>query len=132
MDKAVIITVILVVLGGAILWGLQSGFLGGIFAGPVEPVKMPEGIILFYGEGCPHCEVVDEFINENLINEKVQFSNLEVWYDKDNQNILAQVMQKCNISANEVGVPFLYDGKGKCYIGDVDIINFFKNEANIQ
>lgn len=89
-------------------------------------ISMPEGIILFYGEGCPHCKNVDDFMAENKIEDKVKFTRLEVWYNKNNQAMLGQVAQKCNISSNQVGVPFLYDGNGKCYMGDVDTINFFK------
>jgi len=90
------------------------------------PVPVPEGTLLFYGDGCPHCENVEDFIAQNKIEDKIKFTRLEVWNDKDNQTILVQVLQECQINASEVGVPFLYNGAGKCYIGEIDIINFFK------
>lgn len=90
------------------------------------------GIILFYGDGCPHCKIVDDFISQNKIEDKVKFTRLEVWYNKNNQKVIQQVAQKCGINANSIGVPFLFDGISKCYVGDVDTINFFKNEAGIQ
>ena len=130
MDKAIIFTIIGVVVLGLLFFGAQNGFLTKIFSGsPIAEVVMPEGIILFYGEGCPHCKVVDDFITENKIEDKVKFSRLEVWYNRNNQLILEKAAETCGIKGDTVGVPFLYDGAGKCIIGDVDAINFFKNEA---
>jgi glutaredoxin len=122
--------IILIIRGVIAIAGLFWAWQYGIFSNSATPVSIPDGIILFYGEDCPHCKIVDDFVNENKIKDKIQFSHLEVWYNKDNQNILTQVVIKCGISANQVGVPFLWDGE-KCYIGDVDIINFFKNATEI-
>lgn len=132
MDKTIIITITLIILAGFLFWAFQAGFFGKIFPGPVKPVVVPEGIILFYGQGCPHCKIVDDFITQNNIKGKVKFSNLEVWYNKDNQAILGAVAPKCGVSSSQVGVPFLFDGNNKCYVGDIDVINFFKNAANIK
>lgn len=129
MDKAIIFTILILILAGFLFWGFQTGFFSEVFSG--KPVVMPEGIILFYGEGCPHCKIVDDFITENKIEEKVSFSRMEVWSNKDNQQVLLKAAQICNLNTDSIGVPFLYDGKN-CLVGDVDIINFFKNEANIQ
>lgn len=135
MNKTIIITITLIVLAGFLFWGFQTGFFASIFSGGPggypKPVTIPEGIILFYGQGCPHCKIVDDYIAQNKIGDKVKFTNLEVWYNKDNQNILAQVVQKCGINSSEVGVPFLYDGTN-CLIGETDVINFFKNAAGIK
>jgi len=111
---------------GAGFWAWQSGFFSSAGA---EPIPIPDGIVLFYGEGCSHCKIVDDFISQNNIEDKIIFSRLEVWYNKDNQNILAQVVQKCNTQTDQVGVPFLYDGE-KCLMGDVDVVNFFKEKIN--
>lgn len=127
MDKTVVFIIIGVVVLGAGFWAWQSG----VFAGPVKPVPILEGIILFYGEDCPHCKNVEDFISQNNIEDKVKLTRLEVYYNKDNQNILAQVVQKCKIEADQLGVPFLWDGEN-CYTGDVDIINFLKNATDIQ
>ena len=132
MNKAIIIAIILIVLAGFLFWGFQTGSLAKIFHGSAGQVVIPEGIILFYGEGCPHCKIVDDFIADNKIEDKVNFSRLEVWYNEENQSIIAQVAQKCGINSGEVGVPFLYDGVSKCYVGDVDTINFFKAQAGIK
>lgn len=120
MDKTVLTIIIAIILGSLIFWGTFS-----------SKTVVPEGIILFYGEGCPHCKNVDDYIEQNNIAEKVKFTNLEVWYNKNNQKIITEVAKRCKINSNEVGVPLLYDGT-KCYSGDVDTIDFFKNAANIE
>jgi glutaredoxin len=133
MDKVIIFTIIIIIFAGFLFWGFASGFFTSIFSGPVvKPVAVPEGILLFYGQGCPHCKDVEDFITQNNIEDKVKFTRLEVWYNKDNQVILAEVAQKCGITGDSVGVPFLYDGNGKCYIGEVDVPNFLKMQAGIQ
>ena len=131
MDKVIVFTIIIIILAG-----LYSGHCIGIFfrhffrTGKTHP--LPEGIVLFYGQGCPHCADVENFIAQNKIEDKVKISRLEVWYNKSNQLTLAEVVQKCGINANSVGVPFLYDGNGKCYIGEVDIPSFLKIQAGIK
>ena len=128
MDKVIVIIIIAVVLVGAGFWAWQSG----IFSGPVVATKLPVGIVLFYGEGCTHCKDVEDFIAKNKIDDKVKITRLEVWYNKANQGLLGQVAQKCGITGNSVGVPFLYDGAGKCYIGEIDVPNFLKTAAGIK
>jgi hypothetical protein len=83
---------------------------------------------------------VEDFVVANKIEEKVKFTRLEVPFASktspqlvDNAKIAIQLAQKCKIDAtNGVGIPFLYDGKGNCVDGDVNVINFFKNEAGIK
>jgi len=131
MDKKIIIVVALVIFAGFLFWGFQTGFFtkSSWLKGQIA---IPEGIILFYGDGCPHCANVDNYISENSIKDKIIFSNLEVWNDENNQAILAQIVKKCGIDATQVGIPFLFDGVDKCYMGDTDVINYFKAKANIQ
>ncbi len=129
MDKTIIFIVLIIILAGVGFWVWQSGVFTKI---SVQPTPLPPGIVLFYGQGCPHCKDVDDFVSQNNITDKVKFTKLEVWYNKNNQALLSQVAIKCGITANSVGVPFLYDGVGKCYIGEVDVINFFKNAAGIK
>lgn len=131
MDKTIIITIVLIIFAGFLFWGFQTGSFAKIFAGPAKPVAIPEGIILFYGEGCPHCKNVDDFIAQNKIEDKVKFTKLEVWFNKNNQAIITQVAKKCGITSSEVGVPLLYDGI-KCYEGEIEVTDFFKAQAGIK
>ena len=88
-------------------------------------------IILFYGDGCPHCAIIEEYIKKNNINDKISFAQKEVYYNKNNANDLADKAKICGLPTNSIGVPFLWDGE-KCLIGDQDIINFFKQKTNGQ
>jgi len=128
MDKTMIFIVIAVVLVGGIFWAWQAG----LFVGSVVATPLPAGIVEFYGQGCPHCADVDAWVKTNNIDQKVKWTKLEVWYNKANQETLSQVAQKCGITGNSVGVPFLYDGNGKCYIGEIDVENFLKTQAGIK
>ncbi len=129
MDKVVLIIIGIIVLAGAIFGAVQSGIFTKV---SVQPAPLPAGIVLFYGDGCPHCKDVEDFIKQNKIEDKVKITRMEVWYNKANQATLAKVAQKCGITTGSVGVPFLYDGNGKCYIGEVDVPNFLKIQAGIK
>ena len=87
--------------------------------------------ILFYRESCPHCKIVDEFINANNITSKLSFEHKEIWSNTDNRNEMITAAKSCNLDLNNIGVPFLYY-EGKCYLGDQPIIDLLKQEAGIK
>lgn len=89
--------------------------------------KQESSIVLYYGDGCPHCAIVDEFVKENKVEEKVPHEKKEVYYNKKNADELASRAKTCGLPTNSIGVPFLWDGS-QCFIGDKDIINFFKQK----
>ena len=88
-------------------------------------------IILYYGDGCPHCALVEKFVAENSIETKVSFAKKEVYYNKQNASELAEKARTCGMPTDSIGVPFLWDGS-KCLVGDQDIIEFFKSKINGQ
>jgi len=93
-----------------------------------QPVSQ---IILFYGDGCPHCAIVEKYIKENKIQDKISFIQKEVYYNQSNARELEAKAKICGLPTDSIGVPFLWDGE-KCLIGDQDIINFFKEKVNDQ
>jgi glutaredoxin len=113
---------------------LIAVLVAGIFI--LKNNKEPETIVgseivLYYGEGCPHCKIVDEYIAENNVEQKIQFVKKEVWFNQKNALELGEKAKTCGLPTNSIGVPFLWDG-GKCLIGDQEIINFFKEKINVQ
>ena len=88
-------------------------------------------VILFYGDGCPHCAIVEEYIKENSIGDKISFAQKEVYYNQNNAKELEAKAKICGLPTDSIGVPFLWDGED-CLIGDQDIINFFKQKTNGQ
>jgi len=91
----------------------------------------PSQIILFYGNGCPHCAIVEQYIEENKIQDKISFVQKEVYYNQSNAKELEAKAKICELPSDSIGVPFLWDGE-KCLIGDQEIINFFKQKINGQ
>jgi len=88
-------------------------------------------ITLFYGDGCPHCKIVEDYIKQNQIAIKISFAQKEVYSNQANSMELEAKAKICGLPANSIGVPLLFDGE-KCFIGDQDIINFFKQKTNGQ
>jgi len=88
-------------------------------------------IIFFYGDGCPHCAIVEKYFKENKIEEKIKFAQKEVYYNKNNAKELEAKARICGLATDSIGVPFLWDGE-KCLIGDEDIIYFFQQKINEQ
>jgi len=97
----------------------------------VEKLQESNEIILFYGDGCPHCAIVEEYVSENNIESKLLFTKKEVYYNNQNSDELVVKAKICGIPTDSIGVPFLWDG-AKCLVGDQDIIEFFKSKANEQ
>jgi len=138
MDKTAIIIIGVVLVVAAVFVGIYlNNPKGPEFS--VSPAPLPEGNVLFFGDGCPHCKNVDDFVAQNNVEEKVPFTKLEIPYGGKNSPeleanvaLMVQVAQKCNLDINNgVGIPFLWDGQN-CLVGDEPVINFFKDKAGIQ
>ena len=74
---------------------------------------------------------MEDFIKQNNISAKVDFSQKEVFLNLGNARELSKKAEICKIDPSEVGVPFLWNN-GTCLVGEQDIINFFKEKAGIQ
>jgi len=88
-------------------------------------------MIYFYGEGCPHCANVEQFLKENDVASKIKFEEKEIYFDKGNANLLILIAKKkCGLEESEIGIPFLWD-KGECIVGDKPIIDNFREKLEI-
>jgi len=81
--------------------------------------------ILFYGDTCPHCKVLEQFLDENKINERMTIEKREVYKDAGNAKLMMEAVTRCSLSPNNVGVPFLWT-ENKCFVGGDETTNFFK------
>jgi hypothetical protein len=87
------------------------------------------GIILFYGDGCPHCAIVEKYLADNNVAGKVTFDKKEVFNNADNSALLGDKAHGCGLNTDSIGVPFLWDKEtGKCFVGDEEVINYFKTK----
>jgi len=88
-----------------------------------------EGIILFYGKECPHCQIVEEYLAKNNISKKVKFTQAEIFHNSNNQKIFVEKNKVCGVTnEKEMGVPMLW-AYGKCFSGQDQVIEFFKSKA---
>ena len=85
--------------------------------------------ILYYGEACPHCRAVEDYLSDNNITQKLRLISKEVYNDQANANELTAVAKSCGLSTKDIGVPLLWDGH-QCIIGDQPIIDFLNNKIN--
>ena len=84
-----------------------------------------EDMILFYGDTCPHCKIVNDYIAENNVKERFKFRELEVYNNQANSRLMGKYATQCKLDTqNGLGVPFLFTGT-ECLMGDQDIINYF-------
>ncbi len=107
--------------------------VGSYFLLPDESAKnsLPTDIVFYYGDTCPHCKKVDEYVVQNNVQEKMPFVQKEVYNDEKNSAELAKIAEKCGMAADEVGVPFLWADQ-QCFVGDKDIIDYFSQKIETQ
>ena len=86
--------------------------------------------ILFYGSTCPHCQIVEQYLDDHKIYDKMTIDKKEVYQDKDNANLMMEAVRRCSLSQNNVGVPFLWV-ENKCLVGDEEVTNYFKTKFNL-
>lgn len=96
----------------------------------IEELKNADPI-LYYGNTCPHCEIVEEWLVTNDVEAQMTFTRKEVYDNRENAAELTKVAVSCGLDANTIGVPFLY-AEGQCSIGSPDIINYFAQKLNID
>lgn len=87
-------------------------------------------IMLYYANGCPHCAKVEQFMQDNKVEEKIAVIKKEVSQNQDNARALTDKAKRCGIQSASIGVPFLW-ANSKCYAGDENIINFFKEKLGL-
>lgn len=94
-----------------------------------SPPPNPNAYQYFWGQGCPHCAKVDEFLSDWENKDKLELEKKEVYNNPANARLMKQRADACGLPSNQVGVPFLYTPEGECIIGDTPIISFFENMA---
>lgn len=103
----------------------------------IKPSKDKLNIYIFWGDGCPHCKHLAEFLGEKQseIGDKISLYTFEVWKDKNNLSFLKSFGKF--LGENPKGVPYIIIGN-KTYSGfsetdeetKQEIINLIKTEAN--
>jgi hypothetical protein len=89
-------------------------------------------IDFFYRVDCPHCLAVEKYLSDNNVEQKIKIAKKQVFADRVTPEsiLLGEKADQCGITnPADLGVPFVWDGPtGKCYIGETDVINYFKGK----
>lgn len=97
----------------------------------IQPTVNNGVSIFFYGNTCPHCADVEEWIEENKIEEKIEIVKKEVYDNRANSLELTKTAEDCGLPTDSIGVPFLYTLEGKCLIGTPDIVGYLSDKAGL-
>jgi glutaredoxin len=90
-----------------------------------------ERIILFYGDGCPHCLEVENFLDQSEASKKIAYETKEVWNNTVNRDYMLEIAAACGLTQGSIGVPFLWDGENKkCLMGRDQVTAFFQTKLN--
>src|SRR3989339_1999692 len=93
----VIVVTILILGGGALLITKDNS--------KPFPTPEPNTYEYFWGDGCPHCKIVDDFFETWDGKDKIKIKKLEVWNNKSNASLMAERAKTCGIPLAEMGVP---------------------------
>lgn len=125
------IGIALLLVAGFIWWGVQDGQKKA----KIENMEVSsDAVVYYYGEECPHCEDVSEYIHENNVTQKVEFEKKEVWHNTTNSAEMLAHAEMCGLSLDEIGVPFMF-ARGECFIGAPGVIGYFEDamdENNVE
>lgn len=94
-------------------------------------VSFAQEYILFYGNGCPHCAAVEDYIKDNKLTKTFDIDQKEVFYNKKNLTLLNSYLEKHKLTYDKIGVPFLIIESGAdCnYInGASNIVEYFSGK----
>jgi len=88
-----------------------------------------EMVILYYGQGCPHCQIVEDYLANNKPGDNINLQQKEVFHNHQNLEELRSRANSAGIPDEFVGVPFLCDADNY-WVGEVDIIDFFERQKH--
>jgi cytochrome c biogenesis protein CcdA/glutaredoxin len=108
------------------LFLLIVGFLGLVSRVLADE---PGKIYFFYGNGCPHCALVEKFFEDQKLYDKYPIDKREIYFDRDNAVLYNNLLDELEIPSENRGVPMVIMGD-KILLGDTPIINNFVAEAD--
>jgi hypothetical protein len=115
---AIILITVFIVAGGVFLISRNSSPKG---------YPLPTSLEYYWGNGCPHCQNVEDFMSSWNKKDAVKIEKMEVWGNRTNVARMQARYEYCRIPSTEMGVPLLFTPEGKCYSGDIPIINYLKS-----
>ncbi len=108
-----------------ILISLLLGCGSPLSVSPQVDIEIPLGKFYFYADSCPHCVVVNEYIRDNKVRQKLYFITQNAGTDQYSVNLLHSIGKRCAINEADLAVPLFWDGQ-KCYLGEEGVISYFQ------
>ena len=100
--------------------------IGGQSRVQAEEAQAEPDIFFFWGDGCPHCELALEEIEEKNYTDILPIRFFETWYEEANAELFVAALEICGVPLENAGVPTLYIN-GKCAMGSVDTITLLES-----
>lgn len=97
-------------------------------------VSSAQEYILFYGNGCPHCAKVEQYIKDNKIDQKFDIDMKEIYFNRTHLVDLQTYLTKLHLDTHHIWVPFLViNNQNECsYVnGSQPIIDFFQAKLDM-
>jgi hypothetical protein len=86
-------------------------------------IDLNEELILFYGEGCEYCSLVNSFIEDNKLESSTHLQVKEIYLNQINADEFEGKFNQCNPQPPFRGVPLLWHGSF-CLMGEQEIIDY--------
>ena len=88
-----------------------------------------EILVLYYGNTCPHCKIVEEWLKNYDPFNRIGVVLKEVYQNQDNRKEFIEKATICKLDLNNLGVPMLWEAENsKCYEGDQPITDFLNTK----
>lgn len=117
---------VLLIIGGILVINKKENATGSTPSDVSSVTSPPSHLEYYWGNGCPHCKNVADFLDSWDRKDEVEIEKFETWYVAQNAQKLKKVAEYCSIPANQVGVPLLFTPSGDCITGDQPIIDYLK------
>ena len=87
-------------------------------------------VYFFYGQGCPHCAIVENYFEENRMYDAYAIDAREIYFNRENALLYTNLMSELGVPREERGVPAVVMGE-TVIVGDQPIISRFEREADV-
>jgi glutaredoxin len=125
MNKVIIVVVsLIIVAAGGFLASSQGWF------DKAEVSNVVDKDVLFWGNTCPHCKDVKEWMEKENISKVIEVEELEVYDNRSNQAMMVEAARGCGIPVNKIAVPFMWTTDKKCLVGTPDIQSYLTAKVN--
>lgn len=94
--------------------------------GNQNQTTIPPGSFYFYSATCQHCAVVNQYVIDNKVKDRLFYIEAPIDNNQEHVRLLQSIGERCGVSPSDLGVPFFWDGT-RCYQGSDEVISFFES-----